>query len=74
MELGIAATPTQQVFVRAVFDQATAIHRDDAIGAANRGKPVGNDDHRAARRDSSHILLDDPLAFVIKCAGSLVEN
>ena len=74
MELGIAAAQPHQVFVRSVFDQAAAIDRDDAVGPADRGQPVGDDEHRAPGRDAPHVLLDDPLAFVIERAGRLVED
>ena len=70
----IAAAGLDQLVVRAVLDQAAAIERDDAVGAAHGGEPVGDDEHRAALGDLLHVLLDDALALIVERAGRLVED
>ena len=48
VEVGIAATGPDQLVMRAVFDETTAIDRDDPVGATHRRQPVSNDDYSAA--------------------------
>src|SRR5215467_4856281 len=70
----VAAAGADQVVVAAVFDQPAAINRNDAISAANGRQPVGDDENGAASRDPAHVVLDDPLAFVVQRARRLVED
>jgi hypothetical protein len=58
----------------AVLDDAAPLDGDDPVSAANRRQPMGDDQDRAALRDLAHVLLDDPLAFVIERARCLVED
>src|SRR5208283_4992475 len=68
MERRIAATGVDQLIMRTVLDQPTAIDGDDAFGAPHGGKPVGNNKDRPILDDLFHILLDDPLAFIVERA------
>src|SRR5581483_5266058 len=57
MEVGVATVAPYQLVMGAVLDDAAALERDDAIGPADRGKPVGNDEHGAPGGDLLHVLL-----------------
>src|SRR6266849_7032551 len=74
MQLCIAAARTDQRVVRAVFDDAPTLDGDNAIGAANGRKSVGDDEHGSALADPPHVVLDDALALVIECARRLIED
>ena len=50
------------------------VERQDAVGEANGGQAVGDDENRAPCGDLRHVLLDDPLAFIIERACSFVED
>src|SRR5712691_8326963 len=73
VELRIAPAASDQLFVRSLLDQSPAIDRNDAVGAANRGKPVGDHQHGAPGRDAPHVVLDDALALIVEGAGGFVE-
>ena len=55
-------------------DQPTAIDHRNAIGMANGGQPMRNDDHRAPRHQSFERQLHHPLAFRVKRTGGFVEQ
>ena len=74
IERRIATAPAYQLVVRTIFDQAPMIERQDAVGKANRRQAVGNDEHRAPLSDLRHVLLDDPLAFIVERAGGFIED
>src|SRR5262249_30345799 len=69
MQRGIATVRPDQ-FV----DDAAASDGDDAVGAADGGEPVGDDQDGAALPDASHVVLDDPLAFIVERARGLIED
>ena len=74
MQVGVAAVRADEVVVRAVFHDASALDRDDAVGAAHRREAMGDDEDRAPLRNAPHVVLDDPLALVIERARRLVED
>src|SRR6266700_839196 len=74
MQLRITAALADQLVVRAVLDDPAALKGYDAIDAADGRKSVGNDEHGPAFDDAPHVVLNDPLALVIKSARRLVEN
>jgi hypothetical protein len=51
--------------VSTIFDDAAALDRDNPSRVTQRGQPVGDDDHGPLAADPAHVLLNDPLAFVI---------
>src|SRR6478752_5023205 len=51
MQGRIAAAVPDQGVMRAVLDQAAALQREDAVGAADGGETMRNDQDRAALRD-----------------------
>src|SRR5579872_4484248 len=70
--INLAAT-NQFVMTPNVRDFATLEHQD-GVGGDKRSKPVRNDDHGSAARDSRNIGVDDGLAFCVQRAGRLVQN
>src|SRR6202051_3305973 len=60
--------------VGAVLDDAATLDRDDAVGAAHRGKPVGDNENGTAFTDPAHVVLDDALTLVIERTGGFVED
>src|SRR5216684_3487319 len=74
MQPRITAALADQLVVRAVLDDAAALKGYDAIDAADGRKSVGNDEHGPAFDDTPHVVLNDPLALVIKSARRLVED
>src|SRR5712675_1825132 len=74
VERCISAAGLDQIVMGAVLDQAAALDGDDAIGKPQRREPMGNDQHRPAAGDLHHVLLHDPLAFIIESARRLVED
>src|SRR5262245_34604827 len=74
MEGGIAAAGVDQIVMAAVFDDAAGLDGDDPVGAPHRREPVGDDEDRAALGDLLHVLLDHPLALIIKRACCLVKD
>ena len=57
-----------------ILDETATIERQNAVGKANGRQAVGDDEDRAPRSDLSHVLLNDPLAFIIERTGGFVEN
>src|SRR5579872_1505883 len=74
VERRVAATLADQLLVRPVFDQPTAIYGDDTVASPDRGQPMGDDKHRTPLRNALHIVLNDALALVIQCAGRFIED
>src|SRR5215510_15146907 len=74
MEGGIAAAGVDQIVMAAVLDDAAGLDGDDPAGAPHRREPVGDDEDSAALGDLLHVLLDHPLALIIKRARRLVED
>jgi len=60
--------------VRANLDDLAPLHADDAGPGADGRKAMCNDDDREAAHDCAHVLLDNPLAVVVKRRSRLVEN
>ena len=69
-----AARTPDQFLVRTDFDDASVLHPDDAVAAAHRRQPVGDDDHGAVLHDAAHVALDDALALVIERRRCFVED
>ena len=70
----IAPARPNQFVVSTILNEAAAVEREDAVGKANGGQAVGDDENRASLSDLRHILLDDPLAFIVERARGLVED
>ena len=74
MQHRVTTVALQQLGMGAVFHDAAMVDRDDPVGAAHGGKPVGNDEDGAPGDDAPHIGLDHLFAFVIQRAGRLVKD
>src|SRR3954454_3433730 len=74
MQGGVPAAGLDQRIMRAVLDQTAAFQGEDAIGAADGGQTVRDDQDGAAFRDLLHVVMDDPLAFIVERAGGFVED
>src|ERR1700722_1232756 len=70
----VTPASVDQLLVRSILDDATVINCDDAIAATNGRQPMGDHEHRSSLRDALHVLLDEPLTFVVKRACRFVEN
>src|SRR5579859_2169726 len=68
-----AAAPPQQLLVRPDLDDLALGHANDTVAMAHRHKPMRNNDDSAVLNDAIHVVLDDPLAFVVEGARRLVE-
>lgn len=55
-------------------DDAALVHDVDAVGVADRGEAVGDDDHRAVGGEASQGALDGGLGLVVHGGGGLVED
>src|SRR5262249_58212619 len=62
----IPAALSQQVLVGSVLDQPPALDRDDPVCVSQRRQAVRDDEHCSPFGYLLHVVLDDPLAFVIE--------
>ncbi len=74
IEVCVASTGPYQFVVGAIFDETSTVERQDAVGKANGGQTVGDNEHCAPLSDLRHVLLDDALALIVKRARGFVEN
>src|SRR5882672_9354015 len=74
MERGVAPPGADQLIVGAILDDATALDRNDAVGAPHRRQAVRDHEHGTALRDPRHVFLNDALAFIVECGGGLVQD
>src|SRR5262249_8225684 len=74
VERRVAAGFVNELLMVAVFDDATALDGDDAIGVANGRQPLGDDYHGPPLRNLLHVLVNDPLALIVERARRLVED
>ena len=73
--LRVPAIAVHQLFVAALFHDLAALHHHDAVGdIAHGGKPMSNDDYRAASQPWAQIAQDAALRFGIELAGELVQH
>ena len=56
------------------LDDAAALHDDNAVGVADGGQAVGDDDHGAVAAQLDQGVLDGPLGLVVEGRGGLVEE
>src|SRR3954454_23136981 len=70
----VTSAGPEQLFVRAVLDQATAIDGDNPVGRAHGRQAVSDDNDGPALGDIAHVLLNDALALEVERARGLIEN
>jgi hypothetical protein len=70
----IATACPDQFVVGAIFDKPPPIYGQDAVGTPHGRKTMRDDEDRSTPGDLRHMILDDPLAFVIERARRFVED
>ena len=73
-QLGVQPLVLQQLLVAALFNCHSAVQHDDAVGVANGGKPVGDDDSRAALHQIFQRVSQLALAHRVQVGGSLIQD
>ena len=73
-QAGIGASGLDEKLVVPLFHHAAASQHNDMIGCRYGAEPMGDDDHRATANNLAHVGLDDQLAFIVECTGSLVKD
>ncbi len=74
VEVCVAPIRADQLIMATILDDAAMLECNDPVRIAHGREPMRDDEHSPAGGDPSHVLLDGALAFVIKRAGSLVED
>src|SRR6516162_10148850 len=74
MERGVAAASLDKIVMAAILENAARVDGDDPVSAPHGREPVGDDEYGAALGDFLHVLLNHPLALIIKRARRLVED
>src|SRR5687767_12417392 len=74
IKLRVHPTPREQLRVAALLDDAAPVEHDDAIRAAHRAQPVGDDQRRPAAQELLHRFLYQALALTVQARRCLVEN
>src|SRR5262245_8315317 len=70
----VASVERDQLVVRPELDDAAALEDADAIGMANRGEAMRDQDRRARPRGGKQSIVDLRLAADIELRGRLVEQ
>ena len=73
-ELGVEPAVGEQAVVGALLDDAALIHDQDAVGGADRGEAVGDDEGGAPLHQPVEGLLHLALALGVERRGRLVEE
>ena len=73
-ELGIKAAAGQQFVVCAAFDHLTLIQRDDLVGAAHGGEPMGNHQRGAVGHQRFKGLAHRLLVYGIKMGRRFIQD
>jgi hypothetical protein len=71
---GIMPALSQQSFVIPLFDYSPLLHHDDAVGALDRRKAVGDQDAGCALQDQVQCLLDLPLGEGIDAGRGFIQH
>src|SRR5699024_9951957 len=74
VQLVILALFGDQFVVAAALDDAALFQDDDAVGVADGGQPVGDDEGGAAVHQAVHAGLDHRLGAGVDGAGGLVQD
>jgi len=64
----------QEFRMAPLLGDLAALHDDNAVGVPDSRQAMGNDKDGPVGADPSHIFLDDPLGFIVKGTGGLVED
>src|SRR5438105_11140404 len=74
VEVGIEATAAEQVLVRPLLDEATAVEDEDHVRGEDRREAVRDRDRRALLDQRLERRLDEPLARRVQSRRRLVED
>jgi hypothetical protein len=74
VQRGIAAIGANEIIVDNIFHDAASFDDDYAFSPADGGKPMRDNEHGTSLSDTAHVILDDPLALIVKRAGRLIED
>src|SRR6185437_4160569 len=74
VQIKIAAGGSVERFVGAAFNDSAAFEHEDLIGAANRGKAMGDHKRGPAAHQIAEAFLDQGLGFGIEARCGFVEN
>ena len=70
----IKPASTREFLMRSLFNDFAVFEHNDPIGGANSRKPVRDDQSGAILHQLIQRILDQLLAFGIKCAGRLIKQ
>jgi hypothetical protein len=73
-EVVVETLPGQQLVVRAVLDEPSAVEDQDAVGVADRREAVSDHERGAAVEELVHRLLDRAFGLAVERARGLVEE
>ena len=73
-ELGIEAVLGEEIGVGALFDDAALVEDVDAVGIADGGEAVGDDDGAAVLHEGVEGFLNEAFCFRIDGSGGFVEE
>src|SRR5258708_8598035 len=74
MQFSVPAVATNKLIMGAIFDDAAALYRDDAISMTYRRQPVGDNENCPTARDLLHVLLNRALTFVVERTCCLIKD
>ena len=70
----VGAAEGHELVMAAGLGDGAGFHHEDAVGAADGGEAVGDDDDGALSRKTGERLLDAGFAFGIEGAGGFIEQ
>ena len=71
---GVDAVPCDQLIVSAALDDFSVLQHDNAVGVADGGQAMGDDQSSPISYQSLERFLHGAFAFIIERAGSLIED
>ena len=74
MELGVAITTSQKLFVRTLLHDLTTLDDTDKVSMDDGREAVSDDDRRAPRHQTIERTLHEALTLRIESRGRLVED
>ena len=74
VEAEVGAAQGDELVVVAVFDDASVLQDEDAVGVPDGGEAVGDDQGGAALGELADTLLDDELGGGVQVGGGLVQD
>src|SRR5581483_209829 len=74
IQVGVTSSRSDQLVMRAVLNDASLFDCDDPVGPTYCRQSMSDNQGSAPLHDLSHVVLNDLLAFVVKCAGGFVKD